>query len=68
MLTIKIPGAEYWDERTNTFLYHDEITLTLEHSLVSVSRWESRYHKTFLSKQKKTSEEMLYYIKCMTVK
>lgn len=68
MLTIKIPKAEYWDERTNTFLYHDEISLTLEHSLVSVSRWESRYHKTFLSKQKKTSEEMLYYIKCMTIK
>ena len=47
MLTIKIPAAEYWDERTNTFLYHNEISLTLEHSLVSVSRWESRYHKTF---------------------
>lgn len=41
--------------------------LQLEHSLVSVSKWEARWHKPFLSKQEKTDEEINDYVKCMTL-
>ena len=67
MLHIIIPAQEYYDERTETFVNTKEITLTLEHSLVSVSKWESKWCKPFLSKDAKTPEETLDYIKCMTL-
>lgn len=67
MLHITIPAQEYYDERTETFVNTKEITLTLEHSLVSVSKWESKWCKPFLSKDAKTPEETLDYIKCMTL-
>ena len=45
MLRIKIPSAELWDEKTGTFIHTKEQTLQLEHSLVSISKWESRISK-----------------------
>ena len=45
MLRIKIPAAELWDEKTGTFIHTKEQTLQLEHSLVSISKWESRISK-----------------------
>ena len=44
-----------------------DTTLTLEHSLISMSKWESKWHRPFLSKDKKSEEEIIDYIKCMTV-
>lgn len=67
MLQITIPAVELWDERKQEFVTTKEQTLQLEHSLVSLSKWESKWCKAFLSKQEKTFEETLDYIKCMTI-
>lgn len=68
MLKITIPIGELWNPETEEFISKDKETeLVLEHSLVSVSKWESKYHKPFLTDEKKTEEEILYYIKCMTI-
>ena len=67
MLQITIPSVEKWDEVNNQFVYTREQTLQLEHSLVSLSKWESKWKKIFLSGQEKTYEETMDYIKCMTL-
>ena len=67
MLQITIPAVELWDERKQEFVTTKEQTLQLEHSLVSLSKWESKWCKAFLTKQEKTFEETLDYIKCMTI-
>lgn len=67
MLTITIPGGEFWDEGKKEFFQLKPRTLQLEHSLVSLSKWESRWHKAFLSKDDKTTEETMDYVKCMTL-
>lgn len=67
MLTITIPATEMFNEKTQEFLVLKEQTLQLEHSLVSLSKWESKWCKAFLSKEEKTTEETLDYIKCMTI-
>lgn len=67
MLRINIPGGELWDERNNEFVFAKGQTLQLEHSLVSLSKWESKWCKPFLSSEAKTTEETIDYIKCMTV-
>lgn len=67
MLRLTIPMEEMYDEETNTFSYRKQCDLCLEHSLVSISKWESIWHKPFLSKEAKTAEETLSYIKCMTI-
>ena len=68
MLQITIPiSPEGWDERKEEFVDAKTVTLQLEHSLVSISKWESKWHKPFLSKEPKTVEETIDYIKCMTL-
>lgn len=67
MLTITVPKSEIYDEAANEFLYTKETTLCLEHSLVSISKWESKWKKAFLGKDPKTKEETIDYIKCMTI-
>lgn len=68
MLRIKVPlTAEEWDEEHEVFIDPIYLTLDLEHSLVSLSKWESNWCKTFLSKKEKTDEEVLDYIRCMTL-
>ena len=67
MLQITIPATELWDERTEQFITTKEKTLRLEHSLVSLSKWEARWNKVFLSKKEKSEEEILDYVKCMTI-
>ena len=67
MLTITIPDVEMYDEKTNNFFTIKGQTLQLEHSLVSISKWESKWNKPFLSKNDKTLEETIDYIKCMTI-
>lgn len=67
MLQITIPEVELWDEHKLEFIYLKGKTLQLEHSLVSISKWESKWHKSFINTNDKTEEEILDYIKCMTL-
>ena len=67
MFQITIPATELWDEQKQEFVQTKEQTLQLEHSLVSLSKWESKWCKPFLSKQDKSQDEILDYIKCMTL-
>ncbi len=67
MLTIYVPGLELFDEDNNEFIVSSGQTLKLEHSLVSVSKWESNWNKPFLSDDQKTTEESIDYIRCMTI-
>jgi hypothetical protein len=67
MITVTIPATEYFVHETNSFMYVHEQTLQLEHSLVSLSKWESKWLKPFISKEPKTNEESLDYIRCMTL-
>lgn len=67
MLQIVIPGQELWDEQKQEFINTKEQVLQLEHSLISLSKWEAKWCKVFLSRQEKTQEETIDYIKCMTI-
>lgn len=67
MLEITIPGIECWDESKEEFITIKEQKLRLEHSLVSISKWESKWHKPFYSNVSKTTEEAIDYIRCMTL-
>lgn len=58
---------EYWDEEKEEFVKPRERVIQLEHSLVSLSKWESKWCKPFFTKQEKTYEETIDYIKCMTI-
>lgn len=66
MLEIVINESEYFDEEKQEFVYINEQTLRLEHSLVSLSKWESKWKKPYLN-AKKTHEESIDYIRCMTI-
>ena len=67
MLKITVPPGQFWDKKANKFVYSKETTLILEHSLISISKWESRYHKSFFGKDRMTESQALYYVKCMTI-
>lgn len=60
-------GPEMWDERKEMFVEPKKQVLQLEHSLVSISKWEAKWCKPFLSRTEMTVEETLDYIKCMTL-
>lgn len=67
MLEITVPAVDLWNELEQRFVKVKEQTLHLEHSLVSIKEWESKWHKPFLGKDKKTNEETIDYIRCMTL-
>nr|WP_297883993.1 hypothetical protein [uncultured Blautia sp.] len=73
MLQIIIPASpagELWDEESNEFVYtpeQKEQILQLEHSLISLSKWESKWCKPFFSDKEKTMDETIDYIRCMTL-
>ena len=67
MLKITIPAEEYWDEKHQQFVTFESVTICLEHSLVSISKWEMKWKKPFLGIEEKTAEELLDYYKCMTI-
>lgn len=67
MLELIIPAYELFNEETQEFINKPERILKLEHSLVSISKWEAKWNKPFLSNKKKTFDEVVDYIKCMTI-
>lgn len=67
-LKITIPAKDdFYDGSTNSFITMKEQTLNLEHSLISLSKWERKIKKPFLSAEEKSAEEWIFYIKCMTL-
>lgn len=67
MLRIVVPACEFYDESTEEFIEVKEQTLLMEHSLISISKWEAKWKKPYLSKDKKTAAEIYDYFRCMTV-
>lgn len=67
MLSLTIPERELYDEANDRFVYTKETTIQLEHSLVSLAKWEAKWKKPFLQQDGLTGEELKDYIRCMTI-
>lgn len=67
MLQITTQEIEFWDERKQEFITKKAQVLQLEHSLISISKWEQKWQKAFLTRNEKTYEETIDYIRCMTL-
>lgn len=67
MLQLYIQGREFFNDETGMFETTSPATLQLEHSLISISKWESIWHHSFLSAEEITVDEFKSYVKCMTV-
>ena len=68
MLEIIVPAGERYDEEKNEFVTIDKpITLQLEHSLISISKWEELWGTPYFSDEEKTDEQIISYLKCMTI-
>ena len=65
MLKISLPEREFYNEETEEFFTVKACAFTLEHSLVSISKWESKWKKPYISDKDKTDEEFRDYIRCM---
>lgn len=68
-ITIPAPKVEEWDEQKEEFIYRDvgkSYKLNLEHSLVAIAKWESKWHKPFIGTDK-TDDEFIDYVKDMTI-
>lgn len=70
MLRITVPAREFFDDERQEFVEIKEQTLTMEHSLISISKWEAKWKKPYFPKDKsdvRTQEELLDYLRCMTI-
>lgn len=67
MLTITLPKVEMFDEKVESFVDLDPVVVTMEHSLVSLSKWESKYKKSFLNTKDKSNDEIADYIDMMVI-
>lgn len=67
MLKIIVPGVEVFDNAAQEFRTQGDFILELEHSLVSLSKWESKYERPFLNKEDKSTEEVVGYVRAMTL-
>lgn len=66
-LTISVLGKDFFDPKTNRFITVKPQKLVLEHSLLSISKWEMKWHKPYLTKEPKSEEENFDYIRCMCI-
>lgn len=67
MLKLTIPSARLWNTKTEEFMHTKEYTFMIEHSLISISKWEETWHIPFISDTPKTNEQTIDYVKCMTI-
>lgn len=70
MLELIIPENEIWDDKNERFIYTkgtEGKVIQLEHSLISLKKWEEKWHKPFFGKEDKTYEEICDYVRCMTI-
>lgn len=67
MLQIEVAGGEFFDEEKEEFYVTKPQKLLLEHSLLSISKWEAKWKKPFLSEKELTPEEFKDYVRCMTI-
>lgn len=67
MLSIIVPGKEHFNEETQEFETRGDVVLHLEHSLASLSKWESIWEEPFLSNGQRTTEQLISYVECMCV-
>ena len=67
MLQLTVPESEYFDDANQEFVKLPGATLQLEHSLISISKWEAKWKKPFLSDKEQTLEESADYVRCMTL-
>lgn len=66
-IPIHIPKQDLWDETRSEFIPIKEHDLLLEHSLVSLTKWERKWRKPFLSPEEKTPEQVMDYVRCMII-
>jgi len=64
---VEIPECEFFNEETNQFIKVHKTSFVIEHSLVSISKWESKWHIPYLSEKPKTKEQTIDYLRCMTI-
>lgn len=62
-----ITTPEQYDDEKEEFIPAKITRIQLEHSLISIAKWESKWHKPFLHSPDKTTEEIMDYVKCMTL-
>lgn len=67
MLLLTLPAERGFNEETEEFVNFPEVTLRLEHSLISIHKWEAKWHKSYLDNKHFTIEEQLDYIRCMSL-
>lgn len=67
MFKVLIPGGDFFDEEKSIFITLPDTLLNLEHSLLSISRWESKWNRSYFNDGPKTDEELIDYIRCMTI-
>lgn len=67
MLQLKIPDIELYDELNNRFITRKGTVLTMEHSLLSLAKWESKWHIPFLTENDLTVDQTIDYYRCMTI-
>lgn len=66
-ITVTVRGKDLYDQESGRFITTKSHSVTMEHSLVSIARWEAKWHKPYLSREEKTREELLDYFRCMTL-
>ena len=67
MLRVYVPAIVLHNPKTNELVTIKATTLSLEHSLLSLSKWEAKWKKPFITKKNHTKEEMTDYVRCMTL-